>query len=151
MYDLEFTPKTEKEVSSLLQEGVGQFEVLKALKKISQAGNSYIALTLKCWDKDGNQGLIFENIMNGEHPFILRKIRHFCYAVGLENEYESGKLNADMCLGRSGIILIGIQKDKNGKNPDKNCALDFLKPLEKSKLTSTPLKELNDNLDDLPF
>jgi len=144
MADLEFTPKTEKEVSCLLEEGQGSFEVIKSVKRVSEAGNSYIALTLKCWDKNGMQGLIFDNIMNGDHPFVQRKIRHFCYTVGLQKEYQEGKLNAFMCENKTGNLLIGIQKDKKGDKPDKNCVSDYIF-IEKNTINENPID------DSIPF
>jgi hypothetical protein len=144
MADLEFTPKTEKEVSLLLEEGPGSFEVIKSIKKISKTGNSYIALTLKCWDKNGTQGIIFDNLSASDHPFVQRKNRHFCYSVGLENQYEEGKLNAIMCDDKTGNMIIGIQKDKEVDKPDKNCILDYIH-IEKNTKNDAPLN------DDVPF
>lgn len=144
MADLEFTPKTEKEVSGLLEEGPGSFEVIKSIKKISETGNSYIALTLKCWDKNGMQGLIFDNLSNSEHPFVQRKNRHFCYTVGLNKEYEEGAINAVMCDNKVGNLLIGIQKDKKGDKPDKNCVSDYIF-IEKNDKNYAPID------DQIPF
>lgn len=145
MYDLEFTPKKDEELISLLKEGEGQFTVIKATKKTSKNGNPMIELILKCWDREGNEGNIFDYIIINETIFSMRKIKHFCYAAGIEEKYESGKLNAYDCENRSGNLVIGIQSDKEGKYPDKNCVSDYLKKKEENNSSNEKLD------DDIPF
>lgn len=146
MADLQFTPKKEEELSMLLKEGQGTFEVMQATHEISKSGNPMIKLLLKCWDCTGSQANIFEYLILNDNVFSHRKIRHFCYSVGLETQYENGSLNASDCEHKFGDLIIGIQKDKSGTYPDKNCVIDFLKnDPSKSKSIS---KELDD---DLPF
>lgn len=154
MSDLKFTPKKDEELSVLLKEGAGSFEVVKAEKRTSQTGNPMIALLLRCWDSDGNQGNIFEYLILNDNIFSQRKIKHFCYCVGLGHKYESGELNAIDCENRSGNIIIGISSDKKGKYPPKNNVYDFIK--KSDNLNSEKINDVNKNndkefLDDLPF
>ncbi len=151
MSHFQFQPKREEDLQILLKEGIGTFEVIKAEEKESKKGDKMAKLLLKCWDCENNQGNIFEYLIFNDNLFSQRKLRHFCYCVGLQDKYEQGKLSIDDFVHRGGTIAIGIQKDKTGQYPDKNSVYDYLKPMEKSNLTSTPLKDLNDSLDDIEF
>lgn len=126
MYDLQFEPKKEEELTALLKVGVGDFKVLKAESKKSKTGNPMIELILEVWDCEGNKSNIFDYLILNGHDLSLRKIRHFCYSVGLESSYEEGKLNASQCADKFGKLQIGIQKDKNGQYPDKNSVQDYI-------------------------
>lgn len=142
-----FKPKSDEELCALLKKGEGTFTVLSAVEAVSKNGHNMIKILLECYDCENNKGNIFEYLTFNDNIFCAAKIKHFCYAVGLENSYESGKLNSYECAGRSGRLIIGIQKDKKGEHPDKNCVYDFLKPDENKKQIS----DLNDNLDDINF
>lgn len=140
MYDLQFEPKKEEDLITLLEIGIGDYEVIKAEAKTSKTGNSMIELTLKVWDSLGNQGNIFDYLILNGHNLSMRKIRHFCYSSGLISSYEEGKLNAYQCLGKVGKLQIGIQKDKEGKYPDKNSVNDYIY-LEKNIKNDAPIND----------
>lgn len=142
-----FTPKSDDELITLLKKGEGTFTVLSAVEAISKNGDDMIKLLLECYDCENNKGNIFEYLIFNDNVFCQAKIKHFCYAVGLEKTYESGKLNSYECSEKSGRLAIGIQKDKTGQYPDKNCVLDFLKPDDSKK----QINDLNDSLDDINF
>lgn len=148
MSHLSFEPKKEEELIDMLSSGIGNFEVLKATEKMSKNNNPMIELLLKCWDANGQQGQIFDYLIISDNKFSQRKIRHFCFCVGLEDKYESGKLDAHDCERRSGNIMIAIQKDKNGQYQDKNIVADYIQRLE----TTGILDNEHDNIDnDIPF
>lgn len=150
MYDLQFTPKKEEELIDLLEIGECDYQVYAAERKESKSsGLPMIELRMKIWDKNGQEGIVFDYLMLNDNKFSLRKIRHFCYSNGLEDFYENGKLNAFDCLNKSGKCKIGIQKDKMGQYPDKNVIADYLlgKPQDKSKYVPES-EALND---DIPF
>jgi len=142
-----FTPKKDEDLVKLLKEGEGTFTVLSAIEATSKKGDPMIKLLLECYDSENRKGNIFEYLIFTDNVFCERKIKRFCYAVGLEKEYESGKLNHFECSGHSGNLLIGIQKDKTGAYPDKNCVFDFLKG---DGIRTSP-SDLNDSLDDINF
>lgn len=144
MYDLQFEPKKEEELITLLTVGIGDFKVLKAEAKESKTGNPMIELVLKVWDSTGQESNIFDYLILNGHNLSLKKIRHFCYSVGLESSYEEGKLNASQCIEKCGKLQIGIQKDKNGQYPDKNCVQDYIY-IKKNNLNESNLN------DDIPF
>lgn len=125
MYDLQFEPKKEEELTDLLEKGEGNYEVIDATRKDSKSnGNPMIELKLKVWDKAGNQGFIYDYLMLTASKFSMRKIRHFCYSCGLENMYDSGKLNATDCIGKSGKLTIGF-KEAEGSYHAKNTVADY--------------------------
>ena len=142
-----FTPKSDEQLSTLLKKGEGTFTVLSAVEAKSKNGDEMIKLLLECYDCENNKGNIFEYLIFNDNVFCEAKIKHFCYSVGLDKSYESGKLNSFECSGRSGRLAIGIQKDKTGQYPDKNCVSDFLK----QDNSGMPNNELNDSLDDIAF
>jgi hypothetical protein len=139
-----FEPKNEEELIELLAIGNGTFEVLQASEEVSKNNNRMIKLILKVWDENGQQGQIFDYLILNENKFSLRKIRHFCYSVGLENIYAKGKLDISDCENKSGNLMIGIQKDKNGQYPDKNFVNDYIF-LIKDESNKTTFN------DDIPF
>lgn len=122
---MQFTPKTEEQVSRLLAEGLYQYEVIKAVEKVSKNGNPMIELLLKIFDDEsGRTSLVTDYLM--VHPDMEHKIRHFCYSNDLVSNYEKGRLDDVMCVGQVGKCRIRIRKDKEGKYPDKNVIADYV-------------------------
>ncbi len=144
-----FTPKTDEEINDviLLAKGDGNFEVIRAEFKTSKSGNPMISLFLKVWDCNGKEGFVNDYLINT--PRFEFKIKHFCIAASLENEYNNGTFNETMCTGRTGRLRLGIDKDKGGQYSDKNNVIDYLK----SNGTITPKPDVIDTFfnDDIPF
>lgn len=138
--------KKERELlTTLLKEGEGTFTVLSAKEKTARSGAEMIELILECYDWGGVKRNIFDYLIFNDNIFCLTKIKNFCSATGLEKSYESGKLNHFECEGKSGNLMIGIQKDKTGRYPDKNNVVSYLKQNE------SHINQLNDSLDDIAF
>ena len=55
-----------------------------------------------------------------------------------------------MCVGKTGIAEIGIQKDKTRQYKDKNVVLDYVAPKEGQAVETQPAMGATTN-DDLPF
>ena len=118
--------------------GEYDFEVIKAIDEISKAGNPMIKLEIDIFAPDSCKSRVFDYLLES----IAYKLKHFCEAVKLHNEYETGNITADMCSGRSGRCVISIKHDKTGEYPDKNEVRDYCK-IE---------KKVDDiNSEDLPF
>lgn len=120
MYDFNFEPKTEEELTDLLEEGDGNYEVTSAEAQTSKNGNAMIKLSLKAWDKKGDQKFIYDYLILNGSKFSMRKIRSFCYSNGMEEFYNSGKFSAPDCVGRAGKCVIGIEKGTPEYPNDKN-------------------------------
>jgi hypothetical protein len=128
MYDFHFTPKNEEELSDLLEEGEGTYQVIKAERK-EKDGFVMIVLTLKVWDKHGQfiQMTDYMKLDPGSN-FCMRKVRHFCYSCGLNNEWDKGRFSAADCMNKSGKLVIATQKEstKDGKtHPAKSVVRDY--------------------------
>lgn len=122
---MRFTPKSEKEVSQfdVFDPGIYDFEVIKAVEEVSKNGNDMIHLVLKVFGRGIDEStLVHDYIMEA----VAFKLRHFAYAVGLDDEYDSGILEADDCLNRSGKVVLRIKQDK-GYAP-KNEVKDYVVP-----------------------
>jgi hypothetical protein len=126
MADFTFTPKSEEELSSLLEEGIYDYFVTKAVAKQSKSGNPMIALTLSIKDEMGDQVEIIDYLILMDNKFCQRKIRHFCLSAGLSKEYAKGALNSAECVRKKGKLRLGIQKDETGKYAPKNVVADYL-------------------------
>jgi hypothetical protein len=142
---MQFTPKTEKELAEegLLKTDNYDFEVLNAENAISQKGNPMIKLKLNVFGPDGRGVHIFDYLMEA----MAFKLRHFCDGAGLIEKYESGKLDAADCVGRTGKAFIRIESDKNGVYPDKNVVKDYWKKEQIEKGTAADVT----SQDDIPF
>lgn len=137
---MNFTPKKDEELNSfdVFPKGEYDFEVVKAVDETSKAGNTMIKLEIDIFAPNGKKSRVFDYLLES----LAYKLKHFCQAVGLHDEYEEGNINADMCFNRSGKCIISIKHDKTGNYPDKNEVRDYCK-IE---------KKIDDiNSEDLPF
>lgn len=117
MYDFHFTPKSEEELTDLLTEGEGTYEVASA-ERGEKAGFVMIILNLKVWDKNGQQAFIKDYMkLDPNSNFCMRKIRHFCYSCGLKEEWDKGRFSASDCPGRGGKLFIKTQNERKVKDP----------------------------------
>lgn len=143
------TPKTEQElIDTLLPKGRYKFEVLSSQDKISKAGNQMNEMVLGL---HGNNeiGNVKDLLIFSDKNFNIRKIKHFCDATGLKDEYEKGQIR-DNFYGLTGEVDIDIEEkkpnDTGGFYPEKNIVIDYVGnkiPLEK--------KEEPAFNDDIPF
>jgi hypothetical protein len=121
---MRITPKTEKELNQgdLLNPGEYDYEVYRAEDKTSKAGNEMIQLSLKVFTGDGDKFVFINDFLLDSIP---HKLRHFCAANGLLGVYESGTLQARDCLGKAGLVNIGIKKG-TGNYADQNTVKDYV-------------------------
>lgn len=166
----EFNTMTEQEImikekeeskSSLVEDGVYDFEIIKSTRKISQSsGNPMAHLQIKFWDKEGRTKNLFDYLVFSNTVFSTKKIRHFCLSIGKPEFYEKGSL-PDELAGYSGkfklITQAGslIPDDKLGTKPkgsryqDRNVVEDYV------VLSNNNIKEKKENEkffdDDVPF
>jgi hypothetical protein len=121
---MRFEAKSENELrrENLIPAGEYGFEVLTAEDKQSAKGNDMIALKLIVYMSDGSQRHVYDWILEA----FAFKLRHFCEATGLIEDYNAGRLCAADCVGRSGKVKIGINEDKSGDYPPSNRVLDYI-------------------------
>ena len=152
-----FTPSTDDELDTidLAPEGIYDFEIIKAERKISRSGNNMAALQLLIND-NGAKRIIFDWLVFSEVNMCKKKVSHFCKAVGLVEEYKQGKLREELD-GYEGKVEIGIgdmmPNPSGGFYPKKNVVIDYIADKEnKNKLESSEATEDNPFVDsDIPF
>lgn len=130
--------------SMLLPKGIYNFHVSNAEDTTSKSGNEMIKLTLKVFDTKGKAHTVWDYLIDLESQWY--KSKHFLQTCGMT--YEKVDLKSVNCLGKSGKVIIDIQKDKDGKYPDKNVVRDYAKPdhLVEKSLSSEAFTD-----DEIPF
>jgi hypothetical protein len=155
-----FQPLSDNELNAinLVEDGEYEFEVVKSTRKTSRAGNPMAELQIKFWDKMGMIHTVYDYLVFSTVPLNIRKVKHFCEAVGLDEEYKSGSIPEELS-GYTGEIKISTDpgqeipedrlqgKPKGSKYPSKNVVDDYIKGDGIKKMVE------KDNLlsDDVPF
>lgn len=119
---MEFEPKSEQDLweETLLPAGEYDFEVSSAEAKQSKARNDMIELKINVFPADGGNPRKVKDWLMAKMGF---KLRHFCYATGLEQAYEEGTLTDINCQAVSGRLKLGIQDSDYGK---QNSVKDYV-------------------------
>jgi len=126
---MQFEAKNEHTLKEemLMEPGVYDFTVVKAVDKQSKAGNDMIELNLQVFLADGTHRYQNDWLM-GHSPQMLYKMNHFCQATGLMEKYNNGTLAAIDCQGVSGRVKIGTKSDE--QYGPQNTVKDYIKPEE---------------------
>lgn len=145
-------PKTDQELAKLEEEnliskGIYDFEVHSAKDTFSKKGNDMTELVLTVLDNEGVERKVFDYLVSVD-AFAF-KIKHFAQATGLETQYQSGDLPADLMLGRTGKCKLDIQPAKNGYRA-KNVVADYIKTgdAQAAEIAKRPAVQLDD---EIPF
>ena len=100
------------------------FEVHDASEELSKAsGREQIKLTLYVFNEDGNKRTVFDYLGSDEKS--AWKVRHFCEAIGLLDDYESGELDVRDIEGKTGRCKLRV-KSAQGNFPAGNQVGDYL-------------------------
>lgn len=146
-----FNPKTDEEIEkgNLLEDGIYNFQVAKSENKISSANNPMAKLTLKVWDDNGVVNHVFDYLVFSDVNMCIKKVKHFCDAVGLIEEYKKGQIPEEL-EAYAGKVEIKFEegqlipddklngKPKGSKYPAKNIVVDYIqhhKDTANSKVT----------------
>ena len=157
----DFRPMTDEELDTfpVLEDGIYDFEVLKSERKTSKSGNPMAELKIQVWENStGKINSLFDYLVFSDVPYTRRKIKHFCSAVGLQEQYSNSSLPEDLS-GLCGKLELGTQdgqpKPTGGTYPRKNVVVDYVaaeqaavKASQTERVTRTT-KELLDQ--DIPF
>jgi len=127
---MQFNPRTEKELKeqNLLPQGDYDFTVLEAKEGKNKSHNDMISLKLDVYKPDGNTIWVYDYLLEA----MGFKLRHAAEVFGMLDQYESGALNANEMIGKSGKVKIVTQKDKTGQYPDRNTVADYIVDKEQS-------------------
>lgn len=153
---MRFTPVTEEELqtASLVPDGIYDYQVIKSEDAVSKAGNEYIKFTLRVFDNEGKEHLIFTNLA------LIKLLKHFCDVNGMQGDYNSGNVEAEKCLYKAGgKIMVGIEGEKpnpsGGVYAAKNIVKDYIFAPHGSMQLPPAMKPLpateKFHDDDLPF
>ena len=108
----------------LLPEGKYSFEVAKAEKGKSKAGNDMITITLHVYDgKGGARVFVYDWLTSA----FKKKVVDFCRCVGLSDLVDGGELTAMRCVQRTGEVHL-IQEEYDGKKRNKVDRYDYETP-----------------------
>ena len=119
---MQFDPKTETQLdeAQMIPKGATcDFEVVQAADKRSKAGNDMIEVKLRVWHSERDY-LMHDYLM----PSVAHKLLHFCEATGLTQHYAAGDLAAAHCVGRTGILIVGVEAAKDSY-PARNKVADY--------------------------
>jgi hypothetical protein len=121
---MNFKPLSSTDAAALqvFPRGDYDFEIIEGEDKVSEAGNSMIALTIKVTNSVGVSRYVRDYLLE-KRPI---KLRHAAEACGLLEQYEAGELAAEDFIGKTGKLTLTIEKDKNKKFPDKNAVADYV-------------------------
>jgi hypothetical protein len=104
--------------------GTYDFEVELAEDETSKAsGRDQMKLTLLVFNTKGEQRKVFDYL--GADEKSQWKVRHFCAAVGLIAEYESGELDAWDCQGKTGKLNLALRPARGEYGPS-NSVRDYI-------------------------
>lgn len=112
--------------SSLLDDGVYDFTIVKVTEGKSQSGNDMFTLKLNVFDSAGDPVIIMDWVL-GMFP---KKFKHLHDALGLLDLYAKGETKPEDLEGKSGKLMLGKGKpyiDKNGFERINNSVLDYVK------------------------
>lgn len=147
-----FTPLSDEQLENigLIEDGTYDFEIVHSDRKISEKGNNMAALQINVLDTNGISHLIYDYLVFSNVPLNIRKVKHFCDAVGLEDHYKKGEI-PDKLDKLCGKVQIGIKEStpnsQGGLYPRKNIVIDYIKR-DKNKFH---VKEDNFFNDKIPF
>ena len=133
---LDHQPLTEEQALGLLEKGDYEAWVRIVEIKTAQSGVKYFVFTMDVYDKNGNPHTIIDWMT------LPYKIKHFYEATGMEDKYQSYKLNPADCVGKNVGVRIGIQKASE-KNPrTRNQIYDYIK-LKHDDVSHNPVGNIN--------
>lgn len=150
-----FKTMTDEELNNLMSEGIYDFEVKTAMRKVSKSGNPMAELSLSVWDSNGKANNIRDWLVFSGVALNIRKVKHFCDTVGLIDAYQKGELPEEL-EGLSGKVSIGIDegqmKPDGSMWPKKNVVVDYIKGNGEKKTDTSSLSKSTSVSDrDLPF
>lgn len=124
---MRFNPKSESEVQDdrykAFEPGTYKFECERAEEKTSRNGNDMIEVRLKLFSNDGRKtNTCFDYLM--PVGAMAYKFRHFCYSVGLGEQYERGEVNQFDCVDRMGQVQVAKGEDNKGR--ERNEVIDYV-------------------------
>ena len=130
----------------LFAEGDYRYRVLEATETESAKGNAMLKVKITAFDDQGKQMHIYDYLLP-EHEKMRFRLRQFMESLALIEVYDSGQLDSQQVVGRSGIVRIGQQPEQNGY-PARNVVVRYLET--DFKIEAPPITETKKD-DEIPF
>jgi hypothetical protein len=148
---MKFDPNavTEKVKSTFDPWQIGEydFEVAEAEERQSKAGNDMIAVRLNVFNAEGGRCVVFFYILSNQ----VWKLKQFAEATGMLADFEAGEMSAELMVGRTGRVKLGIEPAQNGYEA-KNSVKAFLPGKQAPKQAPARMKvPAGDLEDEIPF
>jgi hypothetical protein len=121
---MDFKPKTEAELAAykVWKKGEYDFEIIEAVEKIASTGKTMIEMKVKVRDGDGGEKVVVDRLL-AETPL---KLLHAAQVCGLHDKYLAGSITDADFVGKTGLLILGIEKDRKKQYPDKNIVQDYV-------------------------
>ncbi len=126
---------------ALIQEGRYAFSVLDAREKRSTGGNDMLKLKLAL-NINGRRVIFWDNLML--MPKMFWKIEHFCDTTGMLEKIEQGRLMAQDCMGKEGVLDI-VQRANSETGEIENAVKDYVK---REAQQQAPVDDIPPSFDD---
>lgn len=148
-----FTPLSEEELNNnknrgLLEDGIYDFIIKSVEQRTSSTGFAMLLVHFSIISPTGVEYVLKDYISS--NPKTIFKVKAFLCAIGLEDAYNAGTFDPQICVNRSGKAKIGVEKGKPmEKDPTRNFDdRNIIKGYIKSVSSAPADPELND---DVPF
>lgn len=126
-----FTPRSDEDIAknNLLAEGEYDFEVIAATEGVSRAsGQPMVTTTIQLFTSEGVRVMKDYFVASQE-----RKWKDFCLSVGMDAEYNAGRVEPATLAGRAGKLRLGVEEgrdkgDGSGEKwPPKNSVKGYVR------------------------
>jgi hypothetical protein len=149
---MKFKPLSDEEIAAqrrTLKVGIADFTIGSVKEAISkESGNEMLKLVLKVWDCKGQEGILYDYITFS--PKMAWKLKHFLEAIGEGVQYQTGTIDSGNLVGKSGKVMLAIQKDKTGLYGDKVGVKDYMEKVGGAK-EDLPNFDVSKEDDGIPF
>lgn len=122
---MKFDPKLAD--ANLLPEDWYDALIVYANEQTSKKGNPMLMIGFRIYDHAGTQPIIDRYFVLNT-PSGLTGLRKLCRAVGLDQAFSQGDMDASLLQGKSVRTLVKIQEDETGQYDSKNVCAAFEPP-----------------------
>lgn len=118
---MKFIPKTADEIAiekarfGPWPKGAYDFEVASADDATSKKGSEMIVLELMVYDRQGARRTLKDWLVET----MPIKLKNACEAVGLEGAYDNGNVSSFDFVGRTGKLMLGIERQDGYEDRNK--------------------------------
>ena len=124
----EETQSEDKPKRKLLPNGQYNGVVSRATDTVSKSDNPMMRVSIQILH-EGVSYLVYDYLLK-TIPSMAHKLKGFCKALDLQEEYENNTIADYMAQGKDVCVQVTTQVDDTGQYPPKNVINKYLKPEE---------------------